>query len=70
MLPVLEAIFGKMQSDLKFHPVLGKSSMTVTDCIVRPGALSIIPDSCEMTRCARSASPPGQSTGSSGRTGA
>jgi len=49
MLPVLEAIFGRMQTDLKSHPVLGESSMTVTDCIVRPGALSIIPDSCEIS---------------------
>ena len=49
MLPVLDAVFHALQANLATHPVLGESSMTVTDCIVRPGALSIIPDTCEIS---------------------
>lgn len=49
MLPVLHAIFHELQTHLKTHPVLGESTMTVTNCIVHPGALSIIPDTCEIS---------------------
>ncbi len=49
MLPVLQGIFNELQDHLKTDPVLGESSMTVTNCLVQPGALSIIPDTCEIS---------------------
>jgi acetylornithine deacetylase/succinyl-diaminopimelate desuccinylase-like protein len=33
----------------KSHPLLGEGSITVTNLICRPGALSIIPDECEIS---------------------
>ena len=49
MLPVMQYIFEEMPGTLKAHPVLGDNSVTITDCIVRPGAQSIIPDECEIS---------------------
>lgn len=49
MLPVMQYIFKEMPKTLKGHPVLGDNSVTITDCIVRPGAQSIIPDECEIS---------------------
>lgn len=49
MLPVMQYIFDEMPKTLKGHPVLGDNSVTITDCIVRPGAQSIIPDECEIS---------------------
>lgn len=49
MLPVLDAIFKGMSSVMKSHPELGKSSITITNLICRPGALSVMPDECEIS---------------------
>ena len=49
MIPVLESVFAKKGINLKSDPVLGDSSVTVTNCIVSPGALSIVPDGCEIS---------------------
>ena len=49
MIPVLEYIFTKNEVDFKSHPVLGSGSITVTNCKVSPGALSIVPDECEIS---------------------
>ncbi|MBO1703097.1 M20 family metallopeptidase [Eubacterium callanderi] len=49
MLPVMQYIFKEMPKTLKGHPVLGDNSVTITDCIVWPGAQSIIPDECEIS---------------------
>jgi len=38
-----------MGAKLKGDPVLGESSVTITDCIVKPGAMSIVPDQCEIS---------------------
>jgi len=49
MLPIMEAVFHKMGSQLRGDPILGESSITITDCIVKPGAMSIVPDQCEIS---------------------
>jgi len=51
MIPVLEDIFSRQQAELKnrVHPKLGFSSITVTNILARPGALSIVPDECEIS---------------------
>jgi putative selenium metabolism hydrolase len=51
MLPVLDYIFKEQQEELKgrTHPKLGFSSVTVTNILARPGALSIVPDECEIS---------------------
>jgi putative selenium metabolism hydrolase len=49
MMPVLDYIFTDMSGNLRNHPILGDSSVTVTDLICRPGTLSIIPDECEIS---------------------
>jgi len=49
MLPIMESIFHKMGKELKGDPVLGESSITITDCSVKPGAMSIVPDQCEIS---------------------
>ena len=49
MMPVLDSIFNEMSGKLRKHPILGDSSITVTDLICRPGTLSIIPDECEIS---------------------
>ena len=49
MMPVLDYIFNEMTGKLRKHPILGDSSITVTDLICRPGTLSIIPDECEIS---------------------
>jgi putative selenium metabolism hydrolase len=48
MLPVLNTIFHDMGEHLPLHPELGKCSITVTNLICKPGALSITPDLCEI----------------------
>jgi putative selenium metabolism hydrolase len=49
MMPVLDRIFKKSGNNMSRHPLLGESSVTVTDLICRPGAMSIIPDECEIS---------------------
>lgn len=49
MLPVLNNTFNKMSKTLCKHTFLGNESVTVTNIICRPGALSIIPDECEIS---------------------
>jgi len=51
MIPVLQDIFERQQEELKkrTHPKLGFSSITVTNILARPGALSIVPDECEIS---------------------
>ena len=49
MLPVADAIFHKMGNNLKSDPVFGESSITITNCLVKPGTLSITPDECEIS---------------------
>ena len=48
-MPVLDYIFNEMTGNLSNHPLLGESSVTVTDLICRPGTLSIVPDECEIS---------------------
>jgi putative selenium metabolism hydrolase len=49
MIPVLDHIFKKISNNMGKHPLLGDSSVTVTNLICKPGALSIIPDECEIS---------------------
>lgn len=49
MVSVLERIFNQMSQNLPTHPDLGRCSITVTNLICRPGALSIVPDECEIS---------------------
>lgn len=51
MVPVLQDIFDRQQDDLRkrTHPKLGFSSTTVTNILAKPGALSIVPDACEIS---------------------
>ena len=51
MIPILQYIFDKQQDELKkrTHPKLGFSTVTVTNILARPGALSIVPDECEIS---------------------
>ncbi len=49
MMPVLDRIFTKMSQKKSRHPLLGDSSITVTNLVCKPGALSIIPDECEIS---------------------
>jgi putative selenium metabolism hydrolase len=49
MVPVLDCIFNKMCLNMPSHPDLGQASITVTNLICRPGALSITPDECEIS---------------------
>ncbi len=49
MIPVLKSVFEKKGIKLNSNPVLGSSSITVTNCKVSPGALSIVPDECEIS---------------------
>jgi putative selenium metabolism hydrolase len=49
MVPVLDHIFKKMSKKKSSHKLLGDSSISVTNLICRPGALSIIPDECEIS---------------------
>lgn len=48
MLPILDFIFNEMGPGLPVHPELGQCSVTVTNCVCKPGALSITPDECEI----------------------
>lgn len=47
-IPVLNAVFDGFGDPPDVHPLLGESSMTVTDMEVRPGGLSVIPDLCRI----------------------
>lgn len=49
MNPVAEAIFTGEGFDLEPDPCLGRSCITVTNCILKPGGqLSTVPDECEI----------------------
>lgn len=47
-IPMLNAVFDAFGDPPDIHPLLGESSMTVTDLEVRPGGLSVIPDLCRI----------------------
>ena len=49
MIPVLEYIFRTMPDTMKSNPIFGEGTVTVTDCKVKPGSLSVIPDECEIS---------------------
>jgi len=49
MMPVLDHVFNKLSKSISSHPLLGESSVTITNLVCRPGALSIIPDECEIS---------------------
>lgn len=49
MMSILDAVFNKMAPNLRSDDKLGKDSVTVTNIICKPGALSIIPDECEIS---------------------
>ena len=49
MMPVLDHVFNKMSKSRSGHPLLGESSVTITNLVCRPGTLSIIPDECEIS---------------------
>ena len=49
MMPVLDHIFKKMSQNENKNPLLGDSSITVTNLVCKPGALSLIPDECEIS---------------------
>ncbi len=49
MIPVMNYIFNEMPSSMKSSPVFGDGTVTVTDCRVKPGSLSVIPDECEIS---------------------
>ena len=49
MLPVMDYIFEKMPASMKSHPLFGEGTVTITDCRVLPGSLSVIPDECEIS---------------------
>jgi putative selenium metabolism hydrolase len=49
MMPVLDHVFNKLSKSLSSHPLLGESSVTITNLVCRPGAMSIIPDECEIS---------------------
>ena len=49
MMPVLYYVFKTLNKSLRSHPLLGDSSVTITNLVCRPGALSMIPDECEIS---------------------
>jgi putative selenium metabolism hydrolase len=51
MVPILEIIFNKLSTTLKLKkdPVLGERSITITNLLVKPGTMSIVPDECEIS---------------------
>ena len=49
MVPVLDYIFNTMPGTVKSSDIFGEGTVTVTDCRVKPGALSVIPDECEIS---------------------
>ena len=49
MMPILEHIFTEKGIDIRVDPKLGEGSITVTNCITRPGTLSVVPDECEIS---------------------
>jgi putative selenium metabolism hydrolase len=49
MVPVLDAVFNAMGKNMKSHDDLGQGSITITNILSRPGALSIVPDECEIS---------------------
>ncbi len=38
-----------MPKTVKSNPIFGEGTVTVTDCKVKPGSLSVIPDLCEIS---------------------
>lgn len=49
MTPVLVHIFQNMNKTMNTHPLIGDSSITVTNVVCRPGTFSMIPDECEIS---------------------
>ena len=49
MMPMLHYVFKRFNKSLRSHPLLGESSVTITNLVCRPGALSMIPDECEIS---------------------
>ena len=49
MAPIVCDIFDHKGFNLKPDPELGETTITVTNCIVKPGELSMIPDECEIS---------------------
>lgn len=49
MMPMLHYVFKRFNKSLRSHPLLGDSSVTITNLVCRPGALSMIPDECEIS---------------------
>lgn len=49
MRPVLDCIFEHKGIDIRTDPKLGEGSITITNCITRPGTLSVVPDECEIS---------------------
>jgi len=47
-LPLLSAVFDAFGEPADAHPLLGESSMTVTDLEIKPGGLSVVPDLCRV----------------------
>ena len=49
MRPILDHIFTEDGIKIYDDPQVGRGSITVTNCITRPGALSTVPDECEIS---------------------
>jgi len=49
MVPLLDRIFNGLGTNMREHAELGKSSVTITDIVCRPGSLSTIPEECEIS---------------------
>ena len=49
MRPILDHIFTEDGIKIYEDPKVGRGSITVTNCITRPGALSVVPDECEIS---------------------
>jgi putative selenium metabolism hydrolase len=49
MLPVMRYIFDEMSSRFKGNTPQAENCVTITDCVVKPGRMSIIPDLCEIS---------------------
>ncbi|MDR0451127.1 MAG: M20/M25/M40 family metallo-hydrolase [Treponema sp.] len=49
MLPVIRYIFEDLPLRLKHDLPMCEGSVTITDCVVKPGKMSVIPDFCEIS---------------------
>jgi len=49
MIPIMDHIFNKGSLTSTKHNLLGHGGATITNIVCRPGALSIIPDECEIS---------------------